>query len=274
MRNTLFQVQVGAPVPLFSKTTAFANQETEILSGERFLVLSEQGSWLEVVTELDGYYGYLQLEHVTARASQEQYLFTHYVDVASANVYSSPTFKSVKVCELAFNARIRVHKSLATSEGRMVCVGEDAWIFENQLREKGKLYHDFVDVCEKLVGRPYHWAGRGSNGWDCSSAIQAICHAGGYACPRDTGPQSRELGELLHPYTTYQRGDFIFWLEDKGRHVAVMTDTEYAFHFTISSPYRCGVIMPLSKIIEDQRSHGNGNPTLARRLLEYHTRAR
>ncbi len=270
MPNVLFQVQVGASVPLFSSKTLSTSQETEILPGERYEVLDGlRCSWVRVRTALDSYEGYIHMDHHTLRASKDLVEATHMVNVAMANVYRCPTFKSVAVHALPFNARVRACGVSHTSEGVMVKIAEGRWIFRDQLRNVGECYNDFVEACLVLNGQPYTWGGR-NGGWDCSGAMQAGGIAFGLSgCERDVGPQSRTLGkeiDLEHALAVPQRGDLFFWTELKGRHVAVMVDRHSAFHFSIEN--RIGVVESLEHIIAAQARGGNGRPTVARRVTK------
>lgn len=204
---------------------------------------------------------------------------THRVAQPTAIAYIQPNFKSPMAMVLSMNALVAIgERVVATKEGEFAKIlgyyrmGQ-AWIQLDQLRPIDQPEEDFVEVALRFVGRDYLWGALTAHpGIDCSGLLLQACSACGIQSPRDSGPQSRELGDVVQTEFTPQmlrRGDMVFWTEGKGRHVAIMVNGTEAVHATISPSLRGVGVQSIYEIVRAQHASGSGNPSLVRRFPNY-----
>lgn len=205
--------------------------ETEVLFGEEIIPLEDAGvgSWLRVRAARDGYEGFMR-SFVFVPGSPP----SHRVLVLDANVYAEADFKSEKLCCLPLNALVEV----VMEKGQYSLISDASgkthgWVLTNQLAFKDDYKNDPAGIAEQFIGRPYTWGGcTAAGGIDCSGLVQQSFLACGIFVPRDTGPQSEQIGTAISSgenIPPLQRGDLVFW----PTHVGMMSDQETLLHATM-----------------------------------------
>ncbi|ATQ44359.1 C40 family peptidase [Caulobacter mirabilis] len=228
-----------------------AEQEDQLLFGEVFDMLLEEGGFSFGQARRDGYVGWVE----TAALHSPIEAATHRVHALRTYGFSRPDIKSRPIGLYTMNALVTVE----AREGRFVKAVGSGWFIEAHLAPVGlALATDPATVAEKFLGAVYQWGGRESLGLDCSGLIQQALTACGRACPRDTDMQQAGLGTPIqddHP----RRGDLVFW---KG-HVAMMLDETRMIH--ANAHHMAVAIEPLADAIVRIRNNGGGEPTAYRR---------
>lgn len=203
-------------VPLW-RTSYGETRERELLLGEGFIVLEDDGEIAFGHSEKDGYEGYL-----TSASLREFVDITHIVSVRSTHLYSAPDFKSPELVALSFGSRVRI----VEMQDRFSETSDGAFIPSIHIRPVDPPMTDPIAVAELFLGTPYLWGGNSCNGIDCSGLVQAALIACGQDCPADSNQQERQVGQNLGHNEPAKRGDLLFW---KG-HVAMVVDSETLIH--------------------------------------------
>lgn len=260
---------------IFSEPHSSAELDTQVLFGEELIVVKEESDHcLLVRTLLDQKQGYLQAYRHVLRPSIMTPEPTDRVRVPRALVYNKPSFKSTPVALLSMNAQIsisEIRKFEGTAYASIATLGgEFGWIPADQIMPISEQVMDYVAVARQFIGVPYAWGFRDAvTGIDCSALIQQSLQLCGIPCERDSGPQSRTLGYEFtaeKEYKNLREGDFVFWTQGTGRHVAVMVNAQECIHATIAGPRRGVVIQPFTFVVRDKLQSGEGPPTVFRRL--------
>jgi len=195
-------------------------QEDQLLYGELFDVIEEQGGWSWGQARRDGYVGFVASDALGAAAG----LPTHRVRALRTYGFERPDKKAPLRGPYGLNA-------LVAGAGRVqdgfLDAGEAGWIFQAHLAPIGLFEADAAAVAERHLGAPYVWGGRDSQGLDCSGLAQQALLACGRACPRDADQQ---LAFFRRPVARAElgRGDLVFW----ANHVGMMLDGERMIHAT------------------------------------------
>ncbi len=214
---------IETAVPLRPEPDFSASIDTELLFGESFTVYDEMEGWAWGQAGRDGYVGWLSANALGAPRAP-----SHRVCALRSFVYPVPSIKAPVMLALSLGSTL----AAAAQEGPFLRLEDWGFVFAAHARPVDDVDTDPVAVAEGFVGVPYLWGGKSSLGLDCSALVQTARHACGFACPRDSDLQERDLpGERLDPagpLSQLRRGDLLFW---KG-HVAMVRDEATMIHAT------------------------------------------
>lgn len=217
-----------------SAPDADSEQMDQILFGERFEVLEEEGAWLFGQAARDGYVGFVEAAALRPATPMP----THRVSAIRTYAFAEASIKSRAIGPFSINSLVAVE----TVDGRLAKVTGAGWMTEAHLAPIGMFEDDWATVAERFLGAPYLWGGRESLGLDCSGLVQQALFACGRACPRDTD-QQEELGAAIAA-AEFDRGDLVFW---KG-HVAIGLGEGLIVH--ANGHHMATAIEPLAEAVE------------------------
>ena len=198
---------VTAATAIRAAPDASSEQMDQLLFGERFEVLEEEGGWLFGQAARDGYVGFVEAVDLGPVAPMP----THRVSGLRTYAFAEVSIKSRASGPYSINSLVAVE----AIDGKLAKVAGGGWMTADHLSAIGHFEEDWAGVAERFVGAPYLWGGRESLGLDCSGLVQQALFACGRACPRDTD-QQQEMGEEIAA-ADFGRGDLVFW----NGHVAI-----------------------------------------------------
>lgn len=237
---------------IFRGPDAASEQMDQLLFGEAFDVIEEEGAFLWGQARRDGYVGYVA---AAALGSAPDEPATHRISALRTYAFAEPSIKSKASGPYSLNALV----SVEAVEGRLSKVKGAGWMASEHLAPIGGGFEtDWAAVAERFLGAPYLWGGRESLGLDCSGLVQAALYACGRACPRDTDQQAG-LG-LPIERMAFGRGDLVFW---RG-HVAIGLDETRIVH--ANGFHMATAVEPLEAAIARIAAAGAGEPTVFRRV--------
>lgn len=229
-------------------------RERELLYGQGFTVLEEEGGHAFGFAERDGYVGYIAADRLTPRDAPP----THLVHVRQTWAKAAPDLKAGdEAMPLCHGSQVR----LTGADGAWARIDGGAWVPAVHLAPIDARAADPVAVAETYLGAPYLWGGNSSLGIDCSGLVQAACLACGIACPGDSDQQEAELGQALPADAELTRGDLLFW---KG-HVALVVDDARMIH--ANAHHMAVAYEGMTEAIARIGAQGGGGVTARRRLL-------
>jgi len=229
---------------------AASEQMDQLLFGELFDVIEEEGAFLWGQARRDGYTGFVE----AAALAQPSGTPTHRIAALRTYAFAEPSIKTRASGPYSLNALVAVE----ALENRLAKVAGAGWMAADHLTPIGRFETDPAAVAERYLGAPYLWGGRESLGLDCSGLVQQALLACGLACPRDADMQ-QALGRAI-AREDFGRGDLAFW---KG-HVAIGLDGERIIH--ANAHHMAVAVEPLDAAIERIKAAGSGEPTAFRRL--------
>jgi cell wall-associated NlpC family hydrolase len=229
---------------------AASEQMDQLLFGEVFEAIEEEGPWLWGQARRDGYVGFVAAQALAPLPPEP----THRVAALRTYAFAGPSIKTEAFGPFSMNALVAVE----ATEGRLAKVAGAGWMAAEHLAPIGTFETDIAGVAERFLGTPYLWGGRESLGLDCSGLVQAALFACGLACPRDADQQAG-LGREI-PRAAVARGDLVFW----NGHVAIGLDETRVVH--ANGHHMAVAIEPLETAIARIDSAGVGAPTGFRRV--------
>ncbi len=248
--HTVPMQAIASSAALRKAPTPDAEQEDQLLFGERFDVLVEDGDFAFGQAARDRYVGYVRRADLGPLAEPP----THCVAAIRTYAFRQPDIKSAIAGLYSLNALVTV----SAREGRFVKVAGVGWIIEAHLGAIGTGETDYVAVAQRFLGAPYQWGGRESLGLDCSALVQQALAACSRACPRDTDLQRAFFAPI--EASERRRGDLVFW---KG-HVAILLDAETILH--ANAHHMATAIEPLAEAVSRIEAAGVGAPLGYRRV--------
>jgi len=240
----------AAATAIRSAPDANSEQMDQLLFGERFEVLEEEGAWLFGQAARDGYVGFVE----AAALGPAGPLPTHRVSALRTYAFAEASIKSRAIGPFSINSLVAVE----AVDGKLAKVAGAGWMTAAHLEPIGMFEVDWAAVAERFVGAPYLWGGRESLGLDCSGLMQQALFACGRACPRDTD-QQQALGAPIEA-ADFGRGDLVFW---KG-HVAMGVGDGKIVH--ANGHQMATVVELLAEAIARIDAAGVGQPTAYRRV--------
>jgi cell wall-associated NlpC family hydrolase len=230
---------------------AASEQMDQLLFGEVFDVIEEEGAFLWGQAHRDGYVGFVEAAALAPPGPTP----THWISAIRTYAFAEPTIKSKASGPYSMNAQVTVE----TVEGRLARVAGAGWMAVEHLSPIGAFARDPAAVAERYLGAPYLWGGRESLGLDCSGLVQQAMFACGLACPRDADMQQALGHEIAR--AEFGRGDLVFW---KG-HVAIGLDASRILH--ANAHHMAVAVEPLDAAVERIKAAGSGEPTAFRKFL-------
>jgi cell wall-associated NlpC family hydrolase len=227
-----------------------SEQMDQLLFGEVFEAIEEEGAFVWGQARRDGYVGFVEAAALAPVAAPP----THRVAAIRTYAFAEASIKSRAAGPYSLGCLLTVE----AQDGRLAQVAGAGWIAAEHLTPIGVFEADPAAVAERYLGAPYLWGGRESLGLDCSGLVQQALMACGLACPRDADQQSRLGRDIAR--AEVGRNDLVFW---KG-HVAMALDAERIVH--ANGHHMAVVVEPLGEAIGRIKAAGSGEPTAFRRL--------
>jgi cell wall-associated NlpC family hydrolase len=217
---------------------AAAENISQLLYGETFIVLEKGPNWSWGQCAHDGYVGYITGTALTVAPETQN---THRVSAAQAHVYGAPSIKS-EVCHAVYRGALLSIKSMDDKFAELV---SGQFIRTNMIAKIGDHASDWVSQAADFIATPYLWGGRTRAGIDCSGLVQNALMACGLTCPRDTDMQARDLGHAVPEadWHNLQRGDVVFF----PGHVGIMHDAQNLLH--ANAFHMKTIIEPLADVV-------------------------
>ena len=220
----MIEYQIITPsAAMMAQPDALSGRETDALYGETVSVIKQQGDWVEVVLETDGYQAWVESTCLGQLPPA-----THHVINPRALLTATPDIKSPAMGYLPLEALISAEAD-HEDQNTLAVTGQNGikgYIPQHHALPLGQYCADYVTVAEGMIGTPYRWGGRDSIGFDCSALVQLSLAAAGQKVMRNSGDQEKTIGNTLDHVDDLKRGDLVFW---KG-HVGIMTDSQHLLH--------------------------------------------
>lgn len=188
--------------PLRTEKTSQSELCTQLLFGESYQVLEQEGEWLRIKNQIDGYEGWL---------NQTQY-FSRKEEFECFRICNFPYFFDEDYGYLPTG-------SLFLKKGNLP---------SNLLVKPDKPFSDFA---MQFLNAPYLWGGKSFMGIDCSGFVQVVYSCFGVDLPRDAKQQAL-LGETVDFVSEARECDLAYFANKEGKitHVGICLSTGKIIH--------------------------------------------
>ena len=201
-------------VPLRAGPSHKSEMLSQVLFGERYMILDQAGHWIKVKTYFDNYMGWLDTDHLLHSESES-------VENGFALNKSLLCFKADKT-KMVLEAGCEI--SQPDFERKRFTAGKHIYTTTDDFSVKYiSSGESLADTAIRFINSPYIWGGRIPSGIDCSGFCQLVYKLHGIAIPRDSRQQAG-TGESVSFVSETKPGDLLFFDDDKGviSHVGMM----------------------------------------------------
>ncbi len=235
-----YGVCILSVVPLRGEASERAEMVSQLLFGDLYEVLEENGNWLKIKTSDCGYEGFLsQKYHHTLSKEQFQELkqapqsmvsdfMTLICEGKTQTIF--PVFIGAsfpkpddqgrfQMGNAAFTLPSWSEEAVENSEFK-IQHSESETTFSSQFSVFSFQLSSMLEFAMRFLRAPYLWGGRTPAGIDCSGFTQLIYKSIGVLIPRDASQQV-ELGQPLDFASEAQIGDLAFFQNEEGRIIHV-----------------------------------------------------
>lgn len=209
-----------------AETSDKAEIVTQLLFGECYEVVAQEGNWRCLQLATDGYRGWIDYKlhtPVSEAYFQEWSQATH--------ARSLELLQTVQQGELQIP--IGIGSYLPFFDGQHIRINEEQLPVTGQAAYSGTsaTADQLVEVAQRFLKFPYLWGGKSVFGIDCSGFTQQVFGICGYQLPRDAYQQALH-GEEVHFVTQAQPGDLAYFSNPEGRitHVGIVLQGQQIMH--------------------------------------------
>lgn len=199
-------------IPLRREPSEKSEMVSQLLFGEAYEIAEKTTEWLRVITQLDGYTGWMD-KRMFSTVSEEYYQ---------------------RLSKGGYAVAGQITESLLTLENEIIIIpagstlgfaGQDGILSINSIPYRlighsneavQKLSADLIDTAMRFLNSPYLWGGRSPFGYDCSGFTQMVYKINGVCLPRDASQQA-SVGRIIDTVKETVRGDLVFFAGDNDR---------------------------------------------------------
>lgn len=214
-------------IPVRSKPDHAAEQVTQLLFGELYVVHEQKENWLRIKTDFDSYSGWIhEKQHRGLSETELEKLQKSTRSVAAELVFT--------ITNNDKSFPILIGSTLYDFDGMNFKLGKEKFVYSGQaINEKSDLLNGehIRKFALKFLHAPYQWGGRSPFGIDCSGLTQIVFKLYGVNLPRDAYQQS-EVGKTLHFINEAREGDIAFFdnEDEKITHTGIILNNDQIIH--------------------------------------------
>lgn len=212
-------------VPIRKETAHRSEQVSQLLFGEIYEVIGQQGNWLNIRCHFDNYQGWIdENQHYELSDRDFNQIAGNDPGVAIELVSgASSSHQSISIV---------AGSSLPFFDGMNFKIGKEKFIYNGQaVQSDAKNVSMFERVALKYLNAPYLWGGRSPFGIDCSGFTQVVYKSIGVKLLRDAYQQA-DQGSIINFVEEAQPGDLAFFNNEEGRitHVGIVLKDRRIIH--------------------------------------------
>jgi hypothetical protein len=214
-------------IPLRAEPSSRSEMVSQLLFGELFSIVGQEGSWLQVVCDFDAYPGWIDIKQCRP-----------VTDVFAENFCSSRSPFCYDLLQMVFNETKKIAipivlgSTLPLMKEQKFSIDEDTYSFEGEGYAAPNATRGMICKTALLyLNSPYLWGGRSPFGIDCSGLVQMVFRMNGYRMKRDAAQQANQ-GETVSFVSEAEPGDLVYFDNEEGNiiHTGIILPNHKVIH--------------------------------------------
>ena len=186
---------------VYIKPSNDSGVSSQILYGERFLIISKNKKWVKIKTSYDNYTGFIKNDKFI-----KDFRPTHKIFKLKSQVFKKLKNKLIPLNKfIYFASRIMLKKQ----DTNFIEFDKNRWIKKKDVKRISHVDKNFTKIFKLFLETKYLWGGKSCNGIDCSALIQMYYYYNNLFFPRDTKDQIKYCKKKSKK--NYKPGTIIFW---------------------------------------------------------------
>ena len=203
-------------IPLRWEPSEKSEMVSQLLFGEAYEIAEKTAEWLRVITELDGYTGWIDIRMFSSvSADYYQRLSQGGYAVAGGITETLLTPENV-----AYTIPAGSTLGFAGQDGTFTINSMPYRLIGQSKAPVQKQSTDLIETAMRFLNSPYLWGGRSPFGYDCSGFTQMVYKINGVRLRRDASQQA-SVGRIIDTVKETARGDLVFFANHEDRVVHV-----------------------------------------------------
>ncbi|MDA9615937.1 C40 family peptidase [Candidatus Pelagibacter sp.] len=186
---------------VYIKPSNDSEVSSQILYGERFLIISKNKKWVKIKTSYDNYTGFIKNNKFI-----KDFRPTHKIFKLKSQVFKKLKNKFIPLNKfIYFASRIMLKKQ----DTNFIEFDKNRWIKKKDIKKISHIEKNFTKIFKLFLKTKYLWGGKSCDGIDCSALIQMYYYYNNLFFPRDTKDQIKYCKNKSKK--NYKPGTIIFW---------------------------------------------------------------
>ena len=174
---------------------------SQILYGEKFVILSKKKGWVKIKTYFDNYIGYIKEQKFRTKFKPQLKIFK----LRSKIFFKKKNKFSASKNFLYFASGI----SVLNTNKNFIEFEKNKWIKKKDTKNINHFEKNYLKIIKLFLNSKYLWGGKTSRGIDCSALIQIYFYYNRIFFPRDSKDQIKFCKKKKDK--KFDKGDIIFW---------------------------------------------------------------
>lgn len=198
---------------------------SQMLFGETFQVLLNEGDWIKIHLDYDFYEGWVLKKQITELTETSYNRISVNNNTCSDEMATFIKDKNNQLQILTLGASLPEYK-----DGKF-SLADDLYEFDGEVISGKMPKLNLVRTAYKFLNAPYLWGGRTIFGVDCSGFTQMVYKINGHQLFRDAHQQASQ-GEVLSFIEECEPGDLAFFDNEAGEivHTGIVLANNYIIH--------------------------------------------
>jgi gamma-D-glutamyl-L-lysine dipeptidyl-peptidase len=203
-------------IPIRREPSEKSEMVSQLLFGEVYETDEITTGWLRIITELDGYSGWID-KRMFHTVSAEYYQRLSKGGYAVAAQITETLLTPEKE---AYTIPAGSTLGYAGQDGIFAIDSMPYRLIGQSNTATQKQSSGLIETARQFLNSPYLWGGRSPFGYDCSGFTQMVYKINGVRLPRDASQQA-SVGRIIDTVKEAARGDLVFFTGDKDQVVHV-----------------------------------------------------
>nr|WP_317633111.1 C40 family peptidase [uncultured Flavobacterium sp.] len=219
----MYGICILANIPLRLEPSDRSEMTSQVLFGDFFEIIEEQGNWTKIKTDYDHYEGWIDTKQLY-KISENDYKELQQIPLRVSN-------DIIEYVTSSNDLLVPIHLGSDLRFLELESANPFGFTYEGVYNKPYTDKNEILKTAFLYLNAPYMWGGKTPFGIDCSGFTQMVYKTAGVKIPRDAYQQAN-IGEHLSFIEEAEPGDLAFFDNEEGKiiHVGIIMPDNYIIH--------------------------------------------